>query len=322
MGQVKGNQATFALFEEDTFGSDPSTPDGQKIYCTNFGLQRSKALHSSQTLNASRGKERPVQGNEDVGGSIGMELSAQGIGTLLKHAMGSNSTSGAGPYVHTLTCDSLPTGLTLEKDHGSEISGSGRYEKFNGVKVNSMTLTAPQDGFATLGIDVLGATGAYDSSALDSSLTDNGHTSFGAGDLSVIEEGGSAIAYVQSASITLSNELDSGGYVLGSSTRRHLAEGTAMISGTISALFESMDLLNKAVAGTSSSLKLTYSRGDGLGSAGNESIEFLVQQLEFGMNGTPVDGPNGLLIELPFEAYRSGSDSGLQITLKNAVATI
>lgn len=322
MAQVKGNQATFALFEETTYGSDPGTPDGQKIYCTGFGLQMSRALHTSTTINGTRGKERPVQGNKDVTGSIGMEVSAQGTGTLLKHALGSNTTTGVNPYTHTITCGDLPVGLTLEKDHGSVISGSGRYEKFNGCRVGSLSMSFPEDGYPTMSLDIVGADGVYAASALDATLTDNGHTSFAAADMT-IEEGGSSIAYVRSAEINLDNELDTDSYVIGGAgKRRALPEGDSMITGTITALFEDITLLNKARNNTASSLKITLSRGDGLGSAGNESIEVLVQNLDFEVSGTPVEGPAGVEVTLPFQAYKSGSDLGLQIIVKNAVATI
>jgi hypothetical protein len=322
MSQVKGGQATFALFEEDTFGQDPASPDGQLLLCTKFGLQRTRGRHTSNTLNASRGKERSIQGNIDVNGGIDMELSAHEIGTVLKHSLGVVATTGSDPYVHTITCGALPTGLTLEKDHGSVISGSGRFEKFNGCKVASLALNLPQEGFPTVGIELVGATSVYASTALDATLTDNGHQSFSAAEMTVLDEGGSAIAYVTDGSVNLSNELDTDGYVLNSSARRAIPEGSAAISGSITALFESMDLLNKARNNTSSSLKATYSRGDGLGSSGNESIEILVQNLDFEEAGLPIEGPAGVKVTLPFHGYKSGSDLGLKITLKNAVATI
>jgi hypothetical protein len=321
MSQVKGTQSSFALFEEDTFGSDPTTPDGQKMYCTSFGVQMTRSLQQSATLSGNRGMEKPVQGNIDVGGSIASELSGQEMGTLLKHSLGTNATTGAGPYVHTMTCGDLPTGLTLEKDHGSVISGTGRYEKFNGCRVGSIGFEFPQEGFPTVSVDVVGANSVYAGSALDATVTDNGHTSFGSADMA-ITEGGSTIAYVKSASISLSNELDSSGYVIGSSARRAIPEGQSAITGSITALFESMDLLNKARNNTASSLVITVSRGDGLGSSGNEQIKFTVQQLDFETSGSPIEGPAGVEITLPFTAYKSGSDLGLEIELKNAVATI
>ena len=61
------------------------------------------------------------------------------------------------------------------------------------------------------------------------------------------------------------------------------------------------------------------SRGDGLGSAGNESIEFYCATLEYERKSPPIEGPKGVLQTLSFKAYGT---TALQVILKNAVATI
>lgn len=322
MAQVRGSQMLFTLFEEDTFGQDPAVPDGQKIYCTSFGLKRGRALHTSQTINGDRGKSRPVQGVVDASGPISMELSAHGTGTLLKHIIGDDvTTTGADPYQHIIKTADLPIGMTIEKDRGTVITVSGRYEKFNGVRAAGATWRFAADGFAVMDLEMLGATSALSLTPLDATVTDNLHVPFSNTQLT-IEEGGVAIAYVESVEINLSSELDTDTYVVGSSTRRYISEGDALITGTITALFESMDLLTKARDNTASSLKCLLSRGDGLGSSGNESIEFLVPNLDFEEVGEEIDGPGGVSVTFPFQAYKSGTDLGMQITLKNAVATI
>jgi len=101
-----------------------------------------------------------------------------------------------------------------------------------------------------------------------------------------------------------------------------LPEGFSTVSGTITALFESDALLTKAINGTESSLKIALSRGTGLGSAGNEYMELFVQQLQFERTSAPIEGPNGLLLTMPFQAYISGSTSALQAVVKNTVSSI
>ena len=155
---------------------------------------------------------------------------------------------------------------------------------------------------------------------LDATLDDLGHSPFHSFEAS-IQEGGGALAIATAVDLKIVNGLDENGYALGTRERRNLHEGRAMVSGTLTAMFEDQTLLDKAIAGTESSLKITLSRGTGLGAAGNESIEFFVQNMLYEMESPPVEGPGGVLVKLPFKAYRSGANLGLQVTVKNAIAT-
>lgn len=322
MPQARGTQTSVALYDETTYGADPGTPAGKKVYFKTFGVKSSQNRLDSATLNAERSRGRPIAGNIDVAGSLTSEIGAEWIGSMLRHTLGAVATTGAGPFVHTLTLGDLPVGMVLEKDHGANISGAGRYEKFNGCRVKGAKFTFPQEGFPEVSWEIKGAKSALASAPLDAALDDAGHTSFSAFDAAIME-GGSAIAIVTAAEMSIDNGLDENGHVIGSAgVRAQLAEGFATISGSITALFDSATLLNKAINGTESSLKITLSRGTGLGSAGNESIEFLVEQLVYERTSPAIEGPAGLLITLPLKGYKVGANKGFKITLKNAVATI
>lgn len=90
------------------------------------------------------------------------------------------------------------------------------------------------------------------------------------------------------------------------------------------ALFDSLTLYNKVKNSTESSLKVTWAYGDGLGSAGNESLEILIPELIYSPNAPEVSGPMGVKVSLPFEAYYENSTeaTAIQIILKNSQATI
>lgn len=321
MPQARGNQTTTAIFEESTYATTPGTPAGTKVYIKSNGMKATQALEDSETLTTARERERPTRGNIDAAGPLETEMSAENLGLLLKHTFGTVNTTGASPYVHTITAGDLPTGLVIENDYGANISGSGRYEYFNGCKISSAKFTFPSEGKCMASFDIKGAKSTAASSALDASLTDNGHTVFGAF-TSSIAEGGSSIATVTNAEMTIDNELDDSSFVLGGAgVRRALSEGFATVKGTLTALFEDATLLNKAINGTASSLKITVSRGDGLGSAGNESIEFFIQNLEYERTSPGIEGPAGLKLDLSFTGYISGGN-GFKVTLKNDVATL
>lgn len=170
------------------------------------------------------------------------------------------------------------------------------------------------------------ADGTLGAQPLDASVTDPGHTPFDGFSIATVKEGGSIIALVSSIdSLTIENGLDGGNYVIGGGGRRRsLPEGSVRVSGTLNALFESMDLYNKAVRYQESSIELTYKLGTGSGTAGNEQMKITIPELLYTPNTPEVQGPQGIMVSLPFEAYydNDAAASAMWIELKNAEPTI
>ncbi|MBI4715842.1 MAG: hypothetical protein HY760_07905, partial [Nitrospirae bacterium] len=168
--------------------------------------------------------------------------------------------------------------------------------------------------------DIVGASETVGGASMDATPTSYTHIPFTAFQATILE-GGGAIATVTEAEITIDNDLDKDGYTVGSAGKRtQLPEGFAMVSGSITALFDSIALYNKAVNGTESSLKITLDRGV----APARSIEFLVPELVYEQQGPVIEGPKGVLVTLPFKAYydNSAEASSLQITIKNGLTAI
>lgn len=225
-------------------------------------------------------------------------------------------------YEHRFTIGDLPVGLTFDKDFGPAISGSGRVEGLNGCRINAATLRFPQEGYPEGTFSLVGAKQVLRTTALDATPIDPGHTGFTAF-TAAVKEGGATIATLKEADITVNNDLDTDGYVLGGSgTRVQLPEGFATVGGRVRGLFTSAALLDKAVNDTESSLQIDLTRGDGWGTAGNEFVGFTVQQLKYELTSIPVDGPKGIVVDMPFKSYRKGSDNGLLVTVRNQIDTI
>lgn len=163
---------------------------------------------------------------------------------------------------------------------------------------------------------------------LDASVTDPGHTPFDGASIISIKEGGSTIANVNSIdNLTIENGLDTSDktYVIGGGGRRKsLPEGITKVSGTLNALFEDMTLYRKAVRYTESSLEIIFRHGTGAGTAGNEQLTATLPELVYAPNTPVIEGPSGILVSLPFEAYydNDAAASAIWLELKNAEATI
>ena len=321
MTQAIGTKGILTIQEEAVFKTDPVTPDMQKVHFVSEGFKSSRNLIDSDTIQASRNASAPILGNKEVGGDIKVELQAY-IGLLLKGAMGDLTTTGVGPYVHTFKIGSTLPSFVIEKG----FTDVGQYFKYNGCKINSLSLGVTPEGFQDVGFDFLGAKETVSSSAFDDTPTDLGKKSFSGFHIATIEEGGSAIANVVEVSgLSLENNLDGSVFVIGGAGERNsLPEGKVKVSGTLKAMFENLTLYNKAVNSTESSLKVIYQLGTGDGSDGNESIEFKIPELIYSPNAPVISGPGGIFVELPFTAYYSNSSEAttMQVILKNTQATI
>lgn len=187
--------------------------------------------------------------------------------------------------------------------------------------VNNEAITDTGTGAATADL-TLGQ------SPLDASVSDPGHTPFDGASIISVKEGGSTIAIVNSIdNLTIENGLDTSGktYVIGGGGRRKsLPEGKTKVTGTLNALFEDTTLYRKAVRYTESSLEVIFRHGTGAGSAGNEQLKITVPELVYAPNTPVVDGPSGILVSLPFEAYydNDADASAIWLELKNMEATI
>lgn len=317
MPWAQGVKAQVIFDQETTYKTDPGTIDAKVIPFTKDGLKASKNLIDIETIRGNRNKSTPVGGNIDVAGGIDFELSDTAFSTLLKHLLGSNTTTGASdPYTHTIKVGNLPVGLVIEKG----FTDIAQYFKYNGCRINKGVFKFPKEGTITGSFDIIGAKETVGASSMDSTPTSYSHIPFTAFQ-ATIQEGGGTIATVTEAEITIDNSLDKDGYTIGSSGERtQLPEGFAVVSGSITALFDSITLYNKAVNSTESSLKITLDRGV----TPARSIEFYIPELIYERQTPAIEGPKGVLVTLPFKAYYDNSTeaSSLQIIIKNGLATI
>jgi len=132
-----------------------------------------------------------------------------------------------------------------------------------------------------------------------------------------VVEAGTVLGTCRKMSVDIDFGLDGDTYCLnGKGTRTDITEGIIKPTGSIEALFKDTTLLDKAINGTESSLKLTFKRGDYL-------LEFLMPELIFERNTPTIDGPKGVLLTMNYKSYYSDSveNSAVQVTLINDVAS-
>jgi hypothetical protein len=319
MAQAQGANARIIYESESAYGTTPVAGAAIVLPFISETLDQSRGLNQTNIIRASRQPTKPTRGNKDVTGSINMELNPY-MGTILKHIMGSVNTTGAGPYTHTIKIGTLPVSLCIEKG----FTDIAQYFLYNGCRINKAALEINSDGYVPFSIDIRGKKETVAGAAFDATPTDLGHLPF-EGFEATLQEGWGAFAIATKVTMEILNNLDGGNYVIGGAgERRALPAGAAVVQGVITALFEDLTLYNKAVNFTESSLKITLTRGTGVGGAGNESLEIFAPELVYKQKSPPISGPQGVLVEMNYVGFydNAAEAAALQMVLKNTQVTL
>ncbi|MCK9420209.1 MAG: phage tail tube protein [Nitrospirae bacterium] len=322
MPQATGANSKIIYDVETTFKTTPGTPASLVLPFISENLSGKRGLFRSNVLRGNRNQTQPKRLNKDAGGSINTELNPY-MGKLLKHLMGTNVTTGVNPYTHTMKIGALPVSLCLEKQFLDLTTP--QYFLYNGCRINKASFDFGTEGVIPLSLDFIGAKETIAGTSFHASPTDLGHLPFDMYEATVVKEGGSVIAQLSSVKFTVENNLDAGVYVIGGAgERRALPEGTTLVSGEIVVLYEDMVVLTKAINFTESAIQITLSRGDGLGSAGNESLDIQIPELMYGQASPLVSGPKGVLYTLPFSGFydNNAMATSMQLILKNTQVTL
>jgi hypothetical protein len=326
MAQVSGSDIVVALYDEATWSVNPNPAVGYKAYFSPpLDVAASQNPIQSDMMASGRGVPRAGRGNVDVTGSVTLELSPEQIGWWFKHALGAPTTSGASsPYTHVFVPKALPAGFQLEKSYVSKITE--KVERFIGCRIGSMSLACPQEGFAKATFQISARRYTIVTAPLDATLTDLGHTGW-TGFKGIVKRGGTQIGGVRDLNIQVDNELSTDVYTFPASggtagERFSLPEGRAVISGTMTLVFEDFTLVDLANAGTETTVEIIYSHGTGAGTATNEQLSILLDHVDIPLTSPRIETPSGMEIQVPFSAFASGADMGLEVTLKNALATV
>lgn len=320
MAQAKGSRSRIIIQKETTYGIAPAAAAATLVYYSSCSLAMKRAQEQDDTLRGNRNPTRAMRGTTDVAGDLVSNLQAYS-GLLFLGLLGAVATSGTGPFTHVFTVgDSMPSFL-VEKG----FVDIGQYFRYLGVKIGSMKLSISPAGKQAMTFSLLGAKELTATESFDANAVDLGYLPFDGFAVGAVKEGGVTIGNVTGIELSIDNGLDGDQYLLGGAgVRADIPEGTVAVSGKVMVRFTDLALYTKAVNDAESSLEVTFVRGTGDGSAGNEAINFLIPELTFTPQAPPVSGPRGIIAELPFVGFYGDGAEGsvLQITLKNTTETI
>jgi hypothetical protein len=328
MGAIKGGKVTVGVYDESPYKTPGAS--GTRLAFTSFGLEPGQARDKSAILSGYYGESRGVLGNKAPAGPIASECGPESIGFFLKHLIGTPTSAVAGSaFKHTFVvgegASDIPPGFTAEPDFGTVLgSATHRVLRYLGCRLNNGSFTFGASGMIGVSFDVLAADFLPAATPLDASLTDLGHTSFGAANTTIVlSSGAEVVCNKRQLALNFKNDLDADWFNIGGGgVRADAPRGMVGLDGTLTGLFDSDALLKQTLADTDASLVIALTRGTGLGTAGNEKLQITIPALTFAPAGPKVEGPRGLLLPTTFTAHRTTGEIGIKAELWNAQATI
>lgn len=327
--QVRGSNVRTVVVTDTTYGVTPATPSALILPFVQNSVKADQSRDQDDTISGFRGMARSVAGKRTVSGPMQLNTAPQTIGFILKHLLGTpTSTTATGVTTHVFGvaasgATALPPSFTMETDLGASFTAASRYVQLLGCRIGQAQFTLSPSGFMQCSPTIAGSDYAKSGTPIDASPTDTGHAAFSTLTASLVFSAGALTLDVTKLDFTLSNNLDEDTFVIGGGGKRgDLPEGMVGVNGNIEALLKDSGLLDAALADADQSLALTLTRGTGDGTDGNESLEINIASLVFATTTPVVTGPKGVRLTASFTGHRVTGEIGVTATLKTPLATI
>lgn len=280
-----GSMHSISYVGESVFGTTPVTPDMVTLRHTSCSLVLSKDSFQSQELRDDRQISDFRHGTQRVQGDIGIEMSYGEFDPFLESA-----------FFGTWTADVLKAGVTRKSfTIERRFSDIAQYVVFKGCVCNTFNLSLRPNAIVTGGFGVMGLEASYSGTSLKASPTASQTNSPYDSFTGVIKEGGSTIAIVTGLELSIQNNLDPT-FVLGSNKAVEMIAGRSNVTGTLSAYFKDLAMLNKFINETESSIEFT------LGNGTSKSYTFLIPRIKYSGADNAVSNEGAVIISMPFQS--------------------
>jgi hypothetical protein len=183
--------------------------------------------------------------------------------------------------------------FTVEREFGD----IDRWARFTGCVVGQMNLSLKPNAIVTGKLSIVGKAAAYAATALDAATTvsqDNSPLDAFSGSL---YEGGVAVALITGIDLNISNNANPN-FVVGSPFASNITLGRSDVTGDITAYFQDMEMLNKFINETESSLEVYL----GTGTSGYNSYRIYLPRIKYGSGDNTVSGEGPIEMKISFQA--------------------
>lgn len=284
---------------------------------------------------------RVRQSRKTVNGEIELDVATLGMGMLIRHMLGSTTTTTtqvgattAYEQIH-VPGDHRGLGLTVQVGRPEPSTGTVRPFTYSGVKVNEWEFSLEDNETPKISLTVDGkqestatalATASYlaDSSVFDFSqatLTLGGTASTSAGETTI--SGGTAVAtVVRSITVSGESEMENERFGLGNAGLKseQLENETPTITGSLAAEFSQAELYDVYQANTTTALQLDLV-GEVIEGAETFLFSIILPAVKLKSAAPAVDGAEIVQMSTDFEAYSDETNPVIQIKIVSTEQT-
>lgn len=279
---------------------------------------------------------RVVQSRTGVNGSVSLEHSTRGMGTIWKWLLASGVTTPtqiaattAYSQIHT-PGDYMGKSMTVQVGR-PEPGGTVRAHTFAGCKATSWEFSVSDNEYAMLSFDVDGKSEATDTALATASYT-SGASVFNFAQASTFKLGGTAsttsgetsvasgtavTAVVRGITIRGENPMATERYGLGNSGLKNepLENAIPTITGSMEAEWDKATFYDAFKANTTTAVELMFV-GDEIASTGSyNTLSIILPAVKFKASPFQVGGPDVVSGSLDFEAYSDETNPVIQVKL-------
>jgi len=183
--------------------------------------------------------------------------------------------------------------FTIEREFGD----IDKYGRFTGCMVNTFSLSLKPNAIVTGTFNFVGKTAAYAGTALDSSPTSSQTGSPLDAFTGKLYENDVEAGLITGIDLTLDNTANPN-FVVGSPFASNVSLGRSNLTGTVTAYFQNMDMLNKFVNETESSLEVYL----GEGTHGSDSYRIFIPRIKYGSADNTANDEAPIEMRMDFQA--------------------
>lgn len=301
MAQAKTNAVEMRMGTEATFGT-VATAMVNFPYLT-FDLTQSQNQNDSNVIRTGRDFSQPFLGFKTATATAEVPLTSIAIGYFLKAMLGTASApvdNLDGTWTHTFTASSEIPSISLEKAY----TDVARFHLGTGFKIVDGAINYGGEDEPTMSFNFAGVRVATSGAQTVAPTQVIDGVKF-----EPFESGLTGATNVTTADVTISNNLQTDQYIIGSGGElASLPEGKVGAEGTFEAYYEDDTYITDALGSIERSLTMTYAKA-------LNKIEFIMQEI---MLGTPsvTSAGEGQVQSVPFKAFFGDGTNGQSISVK------
>lgn len=297
MGQQKGANAKVLLGFQDDLATIATA--GTVMSFNSSGLNASRNLTSPGTMRGHRQPAEPIAGNWDVAGALGLPLDTRELWYWLKLMFGNPATvANSTNWIHKFKVGATQPAATIE--HQFLDLDTDIFNQYLGCMANGFSFSIGDDGELVFNLDIIGTKEIQALSSFDAAPTVPNFARLNTFQ-AAIQENGSTLAISTDFSLKVEFGLDPKRFIGGQGYVGQINEGQVKVNGNVKTIFQDAVMLNKAINNTTTSLVLT------IGTLDSAKVVFTIPELKFSPKSAAIDGGQGLMIDLPFEAFYSNA---------------